>query len=390
MYRHLDKILAHAERELVSTKSQRPTDVLPLYKKFLKIEEHRLRLRHRAGGGGRELSALRVELVDVLLRHVFSAAAAFAEKRDGVRKSRLALLALGGYGRGELNPSSDVDVMFLHAARATDRSSYVGQMVEQVLYLLWDIGFKVGHSTRSIKEALAQANRDMHTKTAMLESRYIAGDDRLVTAFRENFRAKCVRGYEREYIELRMNDQVARHVKHQNSVYVQEPDVKRGCGGLRDYQNLLWMTYFKEGALSTEHLVGRDWLSEADRRDLDAAYDFLLRVRSDLHYLTRRATDVLRLNLQERVARDLGYSQKNPLQRSEAFMKDYYEHTRNIFGSPSGLRSSSQAESLREGFAPSSTFCPSPRSMKNISKVSSAGTASCTRRSATFSPRSPS
>ena len=331
MYRHLDKILAHAERELVSAKSQRPTDVLPLYKKFLKIEEHRLRLRHRAGGGGRELSALRVELVDVLLRHAFSAAAAFAEKRDGVRKTRLALLALGGYGRGELNPSSDVDVMFLHAARATDRSSYVGQMVEQVLYLLWDIGFKVGHSTRSIKEALAQANSDMHTKTAMLESRYIAGDDRLVTAFRENFRAKCVRGYEREYIELRMNDQVARHVKHQNSVYVQEPDVKRGCGGLRDYQNLLWMTYFKEGALSTEHLVGSDWLSEADRRDLDSAYDFLLRVRSDLHYLTRRATDVLRLNLQERVARDLGYSQKNPLQRSEAFMKNYYDHTRNIF-----------------------------------------------------------
>ena len=331
MYRHLDKILAHAERELVSAKSQRPTDVLPLYKRFLKIEEHRLRLRHRAGGGGRELSALRVELVDILLRHAFSAAAAFAEKRDGVRKTRLALLALGGYGRGELNPSSDVDVMFLHAARATDRSSYVGQMVEQVLYLLWDIGFKVGHSTRSIKEALAQANSDMHTKTAMLESRYIAGDDRLVTAFRENFRAKCVRGYEREYIELRMNDQVARHVKHQNSVYVQEPDVKRGCGGLRDYQNLLWMTYFKEGALSTEHLVGRDWLSEADRRDLDAAYDFLLRVRSDLHYLTRRATDVLRLNVQETVARDLGYSQKNPLQRSEAFMKDYYDHTRNIF-----------------------------------------------------------
>jgi [protein-PII] uridylyltransferase len=328
---HLDKILAHAERELVSTKAQRPTDVLPLYKKFLKIEEHRLRLRHRAGGGGREVSALRVELVDVLLRHVFSAAAAFAERRNGARTSRLALLALGGYGRGELNPSSDVDVMFLHTAPATDDSTYVGQMVEQVLYLLWDIGFKVGHSTRSIKEAVAQANRDMHTKTAMLESRHIAGDGQLVVSFREQFRAKCVRGYEREYIELRMNDQAARHSKHQNSVYVQEPDVKRGCGGLRDYQNLLWMTYFKEGALSTKHLVGRDWLSEADRRDLEVAYDFLLRVRSDLHYLTRRATDVLRLSLQERIANRLGYAQRNPLLRSEAFMKDYYEHTRNVF-----------------------------------------------------------
>ena len=91
------------------------------------------------------------------------------------------------------------------------------------------------------------------------------------------------------------------------------------------------MTYFKEGALSTEHLVGRDWSVKPTGGNLDAAYDFLLRVRSDLHYLTRRATDVLRLNVQERVARDLGYTQKNPLQRSEAFMKDYYDHTRNIF-----------------------------------------------------------
>ncbi len=331
MSRHLDKILAHAERDLFSTRERRPTDVLPLYKKFLKLEEHRLRLRHQAGGGGREVSALRVELVDVLLQHVFSAAAAFAEKRNDVRKSRLALIALGGYGRGELNPFSDVDVMFLHEARTTDNSSYVRQVVEQVLYLLWDIGFKVGHSTRSIKEAVAQANRDMLTKTAMLEARQIAGDAKLVSAFRAQFRAKCVRGHERDYIESRMNDQAARHMKNRSSVYVQEPDIKRGCGGLRDYQNLLWMTYFKEGALSTKHLVGRDWLSEADRRDLEASYDFLLRVRTDLHYLSGRASDLLHLNVQERLATRLGYAQKNPLQRGEAFMKDYYDHTRNSF-----------------------------------------------------------
>ena len=328
MSRHLDKILANAERQLAATAAKRPTDVLPLYKKFLKIEEHRLRLRHQAGGGGREICAGRAELIDVLLRHVFGQAKTGAHKDTA---GSVALMALGGYGRRELNPFSDVDVMFLHRQNAGHVSSELGELVEQVLYLLWDIGFRVGHSTRSIKEAITQANSDMLTKTAMLEARFLAGDAKLVRSFRDQFRNKCVTGFEREYLELRMKDQATRHAKFGNSVHMQEPNVKSGCGGLRDYQNLLWMTYFKEGALTTTHLVGRDWLSEADQRRLDAAYDFLLRVRTALHYETKRATDVLHLNIQEQLARRLQYSQTTALLRSEAFMKDYYEHTRHIF-----------------------------------------------------------
>ena len=328
MSRHLDKILANAERQLAATATKRPTDVLPLYKKFLKIEEHRLRLRHQAGGGGREICAARAELIDVLLHHVFGQAKTGAHKDAA---DSVALMALGGYGRRELNPFSDVDVMFLHRQNTARVSSELGELVEQVLYLLWDIGFKVGHSTRSIKEAITQANGDMLTKTAMLEARFLAGDAQLMRSFREQFRNKCVTGFEREYLELRMKDQATRHAKFGNSVHMQEPNVKSGCGGLRDYQNLLWMTYFKEGALTTTHLVGRDWLSETDQRRLDAAYDFLLRVRTALHYESKRATDVLHLNIQEQLARRLQYSQTTALLRSEAFMKDYYEHTRHIF-----------------------------------------------------------
>src|SRR5205807_165133 len=210
-------------------------------------------------------------------------------------------------------------------------SPFIEQIIEQILYLLWDIGFKVGHSTRTIKEAIAQANGDMLTKTAMLESRYLAGDPKLAAALRKQFRAKCVAGYEREYVEMRMEDQAARHTKFGDSVYMQEPQLKSGCGGLRDYQNLLWMTYFKEGALTTTHLVGKDWLSETDRRRIEAAYDFLLRVRTDLHYATGRATDILHLNVQEQIAKRLHYSQQNGQLQSEAFMREYYEHTRNIF-----------------------------------------------------------
>src|SRR6266480_3158906 len=298
MSRHLEKILAHAERELTSTGAQRPTDVLPVYRKFLKIEEHRLRLRQRAGDGGREVCARRVDLIDVLLRHVFAAANHVVNDRNGTLP--IALVALGGYGRRELNPCSDVDVMFLHREQGRNVSKGTSQIIEQVLYLLWDIGFKVGHSTRTIKEAIAAANADMVTKTAMLESRLVTGDREL-------------------------------EAKFGNSVYLQEPNLKSGCGSLRDYQNLLWMTFFKEGSLTTTHLVGKDWLSEPDRRRIEAAYDFLLRVRTELHYLHHRATDVLHLNMQETMAHRLRYPQERGLLRSEALMKDVYAHSRNIF-----------------------------------------------------------
>src|SRR5216110_985708 len=328
--RHLEQVLAHAASRLAATGARRPTEVLPLYQKFLKVEEHRLRLKHQAGGGGREICARRAELVDVLLQYVFGAAATAAHG-DGASETPLALIALGGYGRGELNPFSDVDVMLLHGDGAGTVSPYVEAMAEQNLYLLWAIGFKVGHSTRSMKEALAQANRDMLTKTAMLESRFLAGDRTLAREFRDQFRAKCVGGSEREYVEMRMRDQEARHRKFGDSVYMQEPNLKNGCGGLRDYQNLLWMSYFKEGVLTTTHLVGRDWLSESDQRRIETAYDFLLRLRTDLHYFAKRAADTLHLNVQEEIAHRLRYHEKEGQRASEALMRDYYKHTRNIF-----------------------------------------------------------
>src|SRR3954466_1867057 len=329
--RHLGKVLAHAERELASARTMRPAESLPLYKKFLKIEEHRLRLRHQYGGGGREICALRVELIDVLLRHIFDAAVGSATRDRSGSPPPLTVIALGGYGRRELNPFSDVDIMFLHEKERGEISAYAAQVIEQILYLLWDVGFKVGHSTRSIGEAIELANKDMLTKTAMLESRLLSGDSELAGRFRTAFRQHCVRGHVREYIELRMHDQVARHRKFGDTVYIQEPHLKSGCGGLRDYQNLLWMTFFKEGALTTTHLVGKDWLSEPDRRRIEAAYDFLLRLRTDLHYATGRATDTLHFTVQDQIAERLGHAPKRGTLRQEALMKDYYEHTRNIF-----------------------------------------------------------
>ncbi len=344
--KHREKVLAHAAEQLVSQGRQHPSDLLTLYKKFLKIENHRLRLKHYAGGGGREIARQRADMVDIVLRHLHeSAVESLVEKEP-----QLALVAIGGYGRGELNPFSDVDIMFLHGG--SQMSPQTGSIIEAILYMLWDVGFKVGHSTRSIPGAMEQANADMLSKTALLEARFIGGDRELYESFRTRFEEKCVRGHEKEYIAQRVANQAERHAKHGSTVYVQEPNIKAGCGSLRDYHNLLWISFFQRGISTSHGLVEAKLLAENDRRKLDRAYDFLLRVRTELHYLCRRGTDTLSLVHQLPVATKLEYPQKNPLRRIEAFMRDYYQHARVIFRFTETLSARlcmSEEESARSG-----------------------------------------
>lgn len=330
MLRHRELVLAHAEAQLVSKGKMEPTEMLGLYKKFLKIENHRLQLKHYAGGGGREIARQRSELVDIVLRHLYDAARKL-QGAEGKKLVELALVATGGYGRGELNPFSDVDILFLHDDAVKSMPSALNEMIQLILYMLWDVGFKVGHATRSISGAITHANSEMLSKTALLESRLITGDKQLFSKFRAQFEKHCVVGHEKTYIEDRLKNQAERHEKHGSTVYMQEPNIKNGCGGLRDYQNLLWMSYFKERILTTAQLVEHKLLRESERKKLDMAYDFLVRVRTELHYLNKRALDVLSLSFQFQIANKWAYPQENPLRRSEAFMRDYYQHARTIF-----------------------------------------------------------
>ena len=327
MSQHLEKILAHAERKLTSGGKEHLRERLDLYKRFVKIEEHRIRLKHYSGAGGLETSRDRAGLLDVVLRHLFEGA---LENSIFVGKTPpFSLLAIGGYGRGELNPYSDIDILFLRESNSV--APETATVIEQILYMLWDVGFKVGHATRSIAEATKLANSDMLTKTSLLESRYLAGDHRLHSRFRREFFEHCVARQAEKYLTWRLENQEDRHRKYGGSVFMQEPNVKNGCGGLRDYQNMQWICYFRDGAMSTAKLVERKYISESDRRAIDRAYDFLLRVRTELHYINKRPADVLVLFAQGQVANNFGYPQKNILRRSEAFMRDYYQHARMIY-----------------------------------------------------------
>lgn len=325
--RHREKVLAHAEQQLLSHGELNSSELIARYKRFLKIEEHRLRLLFYAGAGGREFCGERANLVDTVLRHLLAAALPVNDQKP---PASLALVAIGGYGRGELNPYSDVDVMFLVDGNR-GLSTEVSNAIEQILYMLWDIGFKVGHSTRSIPEAIKQANSDMQSKTSLLEARLVAGDAPLFEAFRSRFVKQCVESHVAEYIRDRIANQSERHEKFGHTIYMQEPNIKNGCGGMRDYQNLLWISFFKLAVQSTAGLVEKKFMNEAERRQLERAYDFLLRVRTELHYFNGRSTDVIVLGQQLHLADKLGYAQKSILRRTEAFMRDYYQHARAIY-----------------------------------------------------------
>ena len=269
-----EKIETDARERLTLPEGRQPSQELVRYKDFLKFENNRLLTLHREGAKGHEVCEGRSIVIDELLRHILSAVQKHQSEISAPPAPKFALVAIGGYGRGELNPHSDIDIMFLHESDSVTRGKPIpalAALTDGLLYTLWDIGLKVGHSVRSPLDAVQAANSDMQSKTSLIEARLVAGDQALFQYMRDLVIAKCVRGHEPAYIQARIEDQGARRAKYGNSASMQEPNIKNGCGGLRDYQNLLWMAFFKYRVQSLAELEIKELITAAEREQLGPA-----------------------------------------------------------------------------------------------------------------------
>jgi [protein-PII] uridylyltransferase len=329
--RRFAKVLAEIEARLKSGGEYTFDTRVATYRKALRVEEKWLELQHRRITSGLEGGRMRADTIDDFICHLMATAVAHL-RSEGIKPPKLTLMAIGGYGRRELNPKSDVDIAILHTGRLRLPEG-VEPVVKDVLNVLFACEFTPGHSTRNLDETVKEANKEMQSKTAMLEARYLWGDRDLFDAFQKRFTKSCVEGHTEDYLEARVADQAARHTKYGDAVYMQEPNIKNGCGGLRDFQNLLWMAYFKYRVRTTRELVAKKYLDETEKRELDRAYDFLFRLRTELHYVTQRHVDVILIGYQKDLADRLGYREKFPdvLRRTEELMRDYYRNARAIY-----------------------------------------------------------
>jgi [protein-PII] uridylyltransferase len=308
-------------------------DRLAACKAYLQTETAALKARHAAGASGLEIARARAMFIDRMIRQLFEHGMNRFLREKGKPPALVSLVALGGYGRGELSPLSDVDVMFLFPAKTKPPviKPFLEHLTHEILYPLWDCGLKVGHSVRNVDEVFTEARKDIQTLTSLLESRLVAGSNSLYETFAQAYHAFSTAEDPKGYIAARLVDQSQRRAKYGDTVFLQEPDLKNGVGGLRDYQNALWMSRVKLGISNIEELAAQNYLRPDELADFTRAYDFLLRVRNELHFLSTRPTDLLDLDLQPRVAQNLGYPESDLLARVEHFMQDYYRSAQSIF-----------------------------------------------------------
>lgn len=311
----------------------KPADKLAALKGFLKTGTEEIKAEHRNGAPGLEISKARSLMIDTLITQLSQPAIEAVKELSPQGNLAISVVALGGYGREELCPLSDIDIMFLYPSDTDDKLLEKAQalLVQEVLYPLWDAGLKVGHSTRSVDEAFKEAKADIQTKTALLEARLICGSSPLFEGFQKSYHLFYRKDDPKEYIKLRLDDQRSRRAKFGGSIYMQEPDIKSGVGGLRDYHNTLWMAQVRLNLKDMAGLVPLNYLSKQELADIREAYEFLLRVRNELHFRVKRPTDLLSLELQPKVAYRLGYKQRDILERVEGFMRDYYKRAQTIF-----------------------------------------------------------
>tara|TARA_B110000037_G_scaffold223120_1_gene302363 strand:- start:19717 stop:22521 length:2805 start_codon:yes stop_codon:yes gene_type:complete len=329
----LSVLKEEAQRLELSDPAPDNAEALPRFREFLEFGRNLAQANHREGLGGLAVCRILSSGMDVLIQELHKRVESRWKQTHTSVNTPMAMLGLGGYGRSELCPFSDIDLMFVYPdkARASDFKSQQAFFNDGILYILWDLGLKVGHSTRNPKEAVAEAVVEVQSKNAMLESRLVTGDAALAKHFRSAFSTHIRKENLSAYIEERLNDQKARRSRFSNTVFLQEPDIKNGVGGLRDYQNIVWIVRLKLNREDFDPLRTEKLIDEVEYAGFVGAYDFLLRVRNELHFSSTRATDLLNLEKQPQIAEGLGWSDDDIFRRVEQFMREYYKAAKTIY-----------------------------------------------------------
>lgn len=278
--------------------------------------------RLESGAGGIETARLLSGVTDEVITalydfttvHVFRA-------RNPTEGERLTLMAVGGYGRGTLAPFSDIDLLFLRPYKQT---AHVESVIEFMLYALWDLGFKVGHASRTIDECIKLSREDFTIRTSILESRRLTGDEALAADLAKRFQAEVVKGTGAEFVAAKLKERDERHARAGASRYLVEPNVKEGKGGLRDLNTLFWIAQYLHPGESIDRVLQLEMFTGREVRTFLRAFDFLWAVRSHLHFATGRPEERLTFDLQPEIARRMGYGDRPDNPAVERFMRRYF------------------------------------------------------------------
>ncbi len=320
---HRERVLAHAAGRF-NLAAGPADDLARSLRAFLKIENRRLKISHDLGAAGLKTAASRAFVIDIVVRLAFDQAAAAATPT--VSQPNCALLAVGGYGRAELAPFSDVDLVFIYRSQ---RLAEMKLISENLLKLLWDAGLTVGYGFRTIGDCVTSALDDPHLRTALVHTRLLAGNEALYKSL-QNALEKDRRRRVEAFLTGIKREREARYTKFGAVIGAQEPNIKESAGGLRDYQTALWLAHACYGYTTLSELRAHNFVQENEARKIIRAHDFLWRMRHATHFIMNRKSDRLALDLQPVLAKQFGYGADAYSLGSEQLMRDYYRHAREL------------------------------------------------------------
>jgi [protein-PII] uridylyltransferase len=330
LFHQVRRVEAQAERGFDGTPAERADRRRRLRLELLRQHLHSnvdfLRAAHVGGASGQQSVQKYAAFMDDFVATLFRLAAADA-KGEGAPPTQLVLVALGGYGRGELHPLSDLDLMVVYDG---ELGPYVQRVTQGLLYALWDLGLQVGHAVRSLPDCLAMARTDFPSRTSMQQARFLVGDRRLFARFGKVLAENVYQKDFGQFLETTLAERDQRYRKFGGSPYMGEPNVKESAGGLRDLHTAMWLASAKFGTRTLRELRDKRLITLQEQTATDEALTFLWRVRNELHFLSGHKNDVLSRDVQPQAAKNFGYEGDEMSLGVEKFMRDYYLHARVI------------------------------------------------------------